>query len=202
MNLNNIKNKLVDLHDQTILHNLENYIYNLHRINKEHRFFKDILNKNIILNEAEYVLYSNINKTSQTDKIFLSKTGKTLLYYHENVSEFILLPFEEDDYNYDEIFSSMEFEDLINLDFNFETIDKKIEFNFNSINELTQAINILKNNSDYSKKDILINLGKALSISKELKKILNDFSKKTFNIKNTKNLNSIIENLNSLDLIK
>ncbi len=202
MNLNNIKNKLVDLHDQTILHNLENYIYNLHRINKEHRFFKDILNKNIILNEAEYVLYPNINKTSQTDKIFLSKTGKTLLYYHENVSEFILLPFEEDDYNYDEIFSSMEFEDLINLDFNFETIDKKIEFNFNKINELTQAINILKNNSDYSKKDILINLGKALSISKELKKILNDFSKKTFNIKNTKNLNSIIENLNSLGLIK
>lgn len=202
MNLNNIKNKLVDLHDQTILHNLENYIYNLHRINKEHRFFKDILNKNIILNEAEYVLYPNINKTSQTDKIFLSKTGKTLLYYHENVSEFILLPFEEDDYNYDEIFSSMEFEDLINLDFNFETIDKKIEFNFNSINELTQAINILKNNSDYSKKDILINLGKALSISKELKKILNDFSKETFNIKNTKNLNSIIENLNNLNLIK
>lgn len=202
MNLNNIKNKLVDLHDQTILHNLENYIYNLHRINKEHRFFKDILNKNIILNEAEYVLYPNINKTSQTDKIFLSKTGKTLLYYHENVSEFILLPFEEDDYNYDEIFSSMEFEDLINLDFNFETIDKKIEFNFNKINELTQAINILKNNSDYSKKDILINLGKALSISKELKKILNDFSKKTFNIKNTKNLNSIIENLNNLNLIK
>ena len=202
MNLNNIKNKLVDLHDQTILHNLENYIYNLHRINKEHRFFKDILNKNIILNEAEYVLYPNINKTSQTDKIFLSKTGKTLLYYHENVSEFILLPFEEDDYNYDEIFSSMEFEDLINLDFNFETIDKKIEFNFNKINELTQAINMLKNNSDYSKKDILINLGKALSISKELKKILNDFSKKTFNIKNTKNLNNIIENLNSLGLIK
>ena len=202
MNLNNIKNKLVDLHDQTILHNLENYIYNLHRINKEHRFFKDILNKNIILNEAEYVLNPNINKTSQTDKIFLSKTGKTLLYYHENVSEFILLPFEEDDYNYDEIFSSMEFEDLINLDFNFETIDKKIEFNFNKINELTQAINMLKNNSDYSKKDILINLGKALSISKELKKILNDFSKKTFNIKNTKNLNNIIENLNSLGLIK
>ena len=99
-------------------------------------------------------------------------------------------------------FSSMDFEDLINLDFNFETIDKKIEFNFNKINELTQAINILKNNSDYSKKDILINLGKALSISKELKKILNDFSKETFNIKNTKNLNSIIENLNSLDLIK
>lgn len=202
MNLNNIKNKLVDLHDQTILHNLENYIYNIYRINKEHRFFKDILNKNIILNEAEYVLYPNINKTSQTDKIFLSKTGKTLLYYHENVSEFILLPFEEDDYNYDEIFSSMEFEDLINLDFNFETIDKKIEFNFNKINELTQAINILKNNSDYSKKDILINLGKALSISKELKKILNDFSKETFNIKNTKNLNNIIENLNSLGLIK
>ncbi len=202
MNLNNIKNKLVDLHDQTILHNLENYIYNLHRINKEHRFFKDILNKNIILNEAEYVLYPNINKTSQTDKIFLSKTGKTLLYYHENVSEFILLPFEEENYNYDEIFSSMEFEDLINLDFNFETIDKKIEFNFNKINELTQAINILKNNSDYSKKDILINLGKALSISKELKKTLNDFSKETFNIKHTKNLNTIIENLNSLDLIK
>ena len=101
------------------------------------------------------------------------------------------MPFEEDDYNYDEIFSSMEFEDLINLDFNFETIDKKIEFNFNSINELTQAINILKNNSDYSKKDILINLGKALSISKELKKILNDFSKETFNIKNTKNLNNL-----------
>jgi hypothetical protein len=96
----------------------------------------------------------------------------------------------------------MEFEDLINLDFNFETIDKKIEFNFNKINELTQAINILKNNSDYSKKDILINLGKALSISKELKKILNDFSKETFNIKNTKNLNSIIENLNNLNLIK
>ena len=112
------------------------------------------------------------------------------------------MPFEEDDYNYDEIFSSMEFEDLINLDFNFETIDKKIEFNFNKINELTQAINILKNNSDYSKKDILINLGKVLSISKELKKILNDFSKKTFNIKNTKNLNNIIENLNSLGLIK
>ncbi len=112
------------------------------------------------------------------------------------------MPFEEDDYNYDEIFSSMEFEDLINLDFNFETIDKKVEFNFNKINELTQAINILKNNSDYSKKDILINLGKALSISKELKKILNDFSKETFNIKNTKNLNTIIENLNSLDLIK
>ena len=96
----------------------------------------------------------------------------------------------------------MEFEDLINLDFNFETIDKKIEFNFNKINELTQAINMLKNNSDYSKKDILINLGKALSISKELKKILNDFSKETFNIKNTKNLNNIIENLNSLGLIK
>ena len=96
----------------------------------------------------------------------------------------------------------MDFEDLINLDFNFETIDKKIEFNFNKINELTQAINILKNNSDYSKKDILINLGKALSISKELKKILNDFSKETFNIKNTKNLNSIIENLNNLNLIK
>ena len=57
MNLNNIKNKLVDLHDQTILHNLENYIYNLHRINKEHRFFKEILNKNIVLNEAEYVLF-------------------------------------------------------------------------------------------------------------------------------------------------
>ena len=171
MNLNNIKNKLVDLHDQTILHNLENYIYNIHRINKEHRFFKEILNKNIVLNEAEYVLYPNINKTLQTDKIFLSKTGKTLLYYHENVSEFILLPFDEEDYNYDEIFSSMEFEDLINLDFNAETIDKKVEFNFNKINELTQAINILKNNSDYSKKDILINLGKALSISKELKKI-------------------------------
>lgn len=112
------------------------------------------------------------------------------------------MPFEEDDYNYDEIFSSMEFEDLINLDFNFESIDKNFEFNFNKINELTQAINILKNNSDYSKKDILINLGKALSISKELKKILNDFSKETFNIKNTKNLNTIIENLNSLDLIK
>ena len=202
MNLNNIKNKLVDLHDQTILYNLENYIYNIYRINKEHRFFKEILNKNIVLNEAEYILYPNINTTSQTDKIFLSKTGKILLYYHENVSEFILLPFEEDNYNYDEFFSSMEFEDLINLDFNFETIDKKIEFNFNSINELTQAINILKNNSDYSKKDILINLGKALSISKELKKILNDFSKETFNIKNTKNLNSIIENLNNLNLIK
>ena len=202
MNLNNIKNKLVDLHDQTILHNLENYIYNIHRINKEHRFFKEILNKNIVLNEAEYVLYPNINKTSQTDKIFLSKTGKTLLYYLENVSEFILSPFDEEDYNYDKIFSSMEFEDLINLDFNFETIDKKVEFNFNKINELTQAINILKNNSDYSKKDILINLGKALSISKELKKTLNDFSKETFNIKNTKNLNTIIENLNSLDLIK
>ena len=96
----------------------------------------------------------------------------------------------------------MEFEDLINLDFNVEPIDKKVEFNFNKINELTQAINMLKNNSDYSKKDILINLGKALSISKELKKILNDFSKKTFNIKNTKNLNNIIENLNSLGLIK
>ena len=202
MNLNNIKNKLVDLHDQTILYNLENYIYNIYRINKEYRFFKEILNKNIVLNEAEYILYQNINTTSQTDKIFLSKTGKILLYYHENVSEFILLPFEEDDYNYDEIFSSMEFEDLINLDFNFETIDKKVEFNFNKINELTQAINILKNNSDYSKKDILINLGKALSISKELKKILNDFSKETFNIKNTKNLNSIIENLNNLNLIK
>ncbi len=202
MNLNNIKNKLVDLHDQTILYNLENYIYNIYRINKKHRFFKEILNKNIVLNEAEYILYPNINTTSQTDKIFLSKTGKILLYYHENVSEFILLPFEEDDYNYDEIFSSMEFEDLINLDFNFEFIDKNFEFNFNKINELTQAINILKNNSDYSKKDILINLGKALSISKELKKTLNDFSKETFNIKNTKNLNTIIENLNSLDLIK
>ncbi len=35
MNLNNIKNKLVDLHDQTILHNLENYIYNIYKINKE-----------------------------------------------------------------------------------------------------------------------------------------------------------------------
>ena len=92
----------------------------------------------------------------------------------------------------------IEFDDLIN----FEFIDKNFEFNFNKINELTQAINILKNNSDYSKKDILINLGKALSISKELKKILNDFSKETFNIKNTKNLNTIIENLNSLDLIK
>ena len=98
MNLNNIKNKLVDLHDQTILHNLENYIYNIHRINKEYRFFKEILNKNIVLNEAEYVLYPNINKTSQTDKIFLSKTGKTLLYYLENVSEFILSPFDEEDW--------------------------------------------------------------------------------------------------------
>lgn len=76
--------------DLVTLKNIEASVVSLYKINKAHRLFIPILKANPALEEAEYIVYPNINNNGS--KIFLNRDGEELLSYHGGISEFILLP--------------------------------------------------------------------------------------------------------------
>ena len=91
--MQNIKEMLPNL-SSLIIKNLESSVTSIYKLNKEHRFFLSILQDNPELSSAEYIIYPNIN--GSTEKIFLTIDGSEILSYEKNVSEFILMPCEID----------------------------------------------------------------------------------------------------------
>ena len=87
--MNNLISDLKKL-DLVILKNLESSIVSIYKINKEHHLFKPILEKYPKLNNAEYIIYPNINNNNS--KIFLDYNGTEILSYDGGISEFVLLP--------------------------------------------------------------------------------------------------------------
>lgn len=75
-------------------------ISSIFKVDKQNKFYKEIESnhKNQLIN-AEYIVYPNFNKDIL--KIFLDKEGSTLLEYTENVSDFMLLAFKEEEYSKD-----------------------------------------------------------------------------------------------------
>lgn len=76
--------------DFVTLKNLESSVVSLYRIDKDHHLFKPILEDYPQLEQAEYIIYPNIN--NNYIKKFLDIEGFELLEYSGGVSEFILLP--------------------------------------------------------------------------------------------------------------
>lgn len=69
---------------------IEQGIFSLHKLNKEHHLFQPIKKEFPGLKEAEYVMYPN--GTAVSYKIFLNKNGKEVLKYEKGLSEFVLSP--------------------------------------------------------------------------------------------------------------
>jgi hypothetical protein len=85
----NITDKLKKI-DVAIVRNIETAVLSIYKINKTHHLFASLLTDNPILEDAEYIVYPNINNS--TAKVFLNFEGIELLKYTSGISEFILLP--------------------------------------------------------------------------------------------------------------
>ena len=68
---------------------LQYLVASLYKIDKEHRFFIDLKKEYNVLNNAEYIVYPNINNMMPIK--FLDYEGAELLSYSDGISEFILI---------------------------------------------------------------------------------------------------------------
>lgn len=80
--------------DPILARSVKCMVASLYKIDKEHRLFINLKNKHSVLEDAEYVVYPNINNLMMTK--FLDKDGAELLSYSDGVSEFILLSFDSE----------------------------------------------------------------------------------------------------------
>jgi len=80
--------------DESIASDILNCLASLYKVNKEHRLFKKLMEEHTELQNAEYVVYPNINRSLPTR--FLDMNGENILSYDGGVSEFILISLDID----------------------------------------------------------------------------------------------------------
>lgn len=76
--------------DPLTLRDIKCLVSSIYKVNKSHHLFIKLRDEFEILDDAEYIVYPNING-NQASK-FLDSNGNEILHYIKNVSEFIFLP--------------------------------------------------------------------------------------------------------------